>query len=70
MNTARSERDRTKDYSEDVYNALREADADFDCVDFEGNSPLHLGRLLHPRAVMRWHPTLPYLHRPHHPHLV
>ena len=43
MNTARSERDRNKDYSEDVYNALREADADFDCLDFEGNSPLHLG---------------------------
>ena len=43
MNTARSERDRSKDYSEDVYNALREAEADFDCLDSEGNSPLHLG---------------------------
>ena len=43
MNTARSERDRNKDYSEDVYNALREAEADFDCLDAEGNSPLHLG---------------------------
>lgn len=28
--------------SADVYNALREADADFDSQDLEGNSPLHL----------------------------
>lgn len=43
MNTARTERDPNKDYSEDIYNALREAEVDFDCLDDEGNSPLHLG---------------------------
>jgi ankyrin repeat protein len=48
INTARGTKTGREDfdYSEDIYNALREADANFDFQDIDGNSPLHLGDLI------------------------